>query len=132
MIARIAEILGRVGLERAEFVGHHGSRSRLFYYRPAMCTKLCRLSQHPARLSANSAATALGTENGTNGSTTVRMLADRINAMTMGDGIVWGLILGAVVGVALGDIEIWIGIGIALGIALAAHAERAPKGTGEQ
>jgi hypothetical protein len=42
------------------------------------------------------------------------------------------LILGAVAGVALGDVEIWIGIGIAFGIALAAHAERAPRGTGEQ
>jgi hypothetical protein len=62
----------------------------------------------------------------------MRTLADRMNAMTMGDGIVWGLILGAVVGVALGDVEIWIAICVALGIAVAAHAERAPKGTGEQ
>jgi mannose/fructose/N-acetylgalactosamine-specific phosphotransferase system component IIC len=61
----------------------------------------------------------------------MRTLADRINTLTLGDGIVWGLILGAIVGVVRGDIEMWIVIGITLGIALAAHSERAPRGVDE-
>ena len=52
----------------------------------------------------------------------MRALADRMKAVTMEDGIVWGLVLGVAVGVALGEVGIWIAIALALGIALAADA----------
>jgi hypothetical protein len=47
----------------------------------------------------------------------MRALADWMNAITMEDGILWGLVLGVVIGTALGD-GVWIALGLALGIGI--------------
>jgi hypothetical protein len=52
----------------------------------------------------------------------MRALLDRMNALTMEDSIVWGLVLAVALGIALGDVGIWIAIGLTLAIAVAADA----------